>query len=196
MDPDGVPCLVSPWFPNGNLIEYLQSHPNANRLSLASDVTKALRYLHSIPVVHGDLKGENILVNSNGSACLCDFGMSQFLDEALRITGFTTSTANTGGTNRYLAPELLDEVPKTTESDMWAFGCVIMQTLTDQLPYQQLNRPSALVLAITRGEPPYNQNSDFIRDSLWSCLTKCWSTDPEERPTISDLARHLYLNNS
>ncbi|KAG8949235.1 hypothetical protein FRC03_000406 [Tulasnella sp. 419] len=191
MDPDGAPSLISPWYPNGNLIEYLASHPDANRPSLVSDITEALQYLHSIPVVHGDIKGENVLVDSDGSARVCDFGMAQFLDEALQITGFTTSMAYSGGTDRYFCPEILDEEPKTTMTDIWAYGCLVLLTLTGQLPYQHLSKRVALFNAVMRGDLPYKKPEGVIQDSLWNCLVKCWAFDPNDRPSISDLASHL-----
>ncbi|KAG8920918.1 hypothetical protein FRC02_000567 [Tulasnella sp. 418] len=143
---DGIPSFVSPWYPSGNLRDYLESNPNANRLSLVSDVAEALSYLHSIPVVHGDIKGENVLVNARGVACICDFGLSQFLDEALKITGFTTTQSNIGGTDRYLCPELLEEEEKTTMSDMWAFACLIM------------------LVRLPLTVPPLENSADFAQD--------------------------------
>ncbi|KAG8937814.1 hypothetical protein FRC03_007829 [Tulasnella sp. 419] len=126
LDSAGILSLISPWYSYGNVIEYLTLNPIANRLSLVSDITQGLEYLHSIPVVHGDIKPENVLVDSNGSASICDLGVAQFLDEALRVTGRTTSTPDTGGIDHYCCPELIEGKPKTTMSDIWAFGCVVM----------------------------------------------------------------------
>ncbi|KAG8948916.1 hypothetical protein FRC03_000538 [Tulasnella sp. 419] len=120
MDPYGIPALISPWYPNGNVVHFLNSNPDADRPSLALDAADGLTYLHSIPIVHGDLKAENVLVDAEGRASLCDFGMSQFIDEATRITGFTTTHANAGGTDRFLSPELLSDEPKTVATDIWA----------------------------------------------------------------------------
>ncbi|KAJ7845457.1 kinase-like domain-containing protein, partial [Mycena leptocephala] len=65
-----------------------------------------LQYLHEQNVVHGDLKGLNILVTPSGRACIADFGLSSIAN-AMTMR-FTHSTANTGaGTARYQAPELL-----------------------------------------------------------------------------------------
>ncbi|KAG8916744.1 hypothetical protein FRC02_003616 [Tulasnella sp. 418] len=191
LDSDGIPTLISPWYSYGNLIEYLTSNPIANRLSLASDITEALEYLHSIPVVHGDLKPENVLVDAEGSARLCDFGMAQFLDEALRNTGYTTSTGNAGGTDRYFCPELLDGEPKTIMSDIWALGCVVMLTLTGHRPYQQHNTRVATFKAIMIGDLPYKKPGKFIKESLSNALVRCWSFDPKDRPSTSDLVSHL-----
>jgi len=57
--PDEPPpfCLVSPWMNNGILTEYLRTNPKANLLQLWFDVGKGLQHLHSLNIVHGDLRG-------------------------------------------------------------------------------------------------------------------------------------------
>ncbi|KAG8941692.1 hypothetical protein FRC03_004181, partial [Tulasnella sp. 419] len=170
MDPQNLPTLVSPWYCNGNVIQYLESHRGCNRLGLAIDVANGLSYLHSIPVVHGDIKGENVLIDANGHASLCDFGMSQFLDEACRITGFTTTSAYAGGTDRFLCPELLEDEPKSIATDTWAFGCLVVQILTDQVPYESIMKKHAVPLAIIRGVLPMNNRHHQVEGALWCCL--------------------------
>ncbi|KAG8926019.1 hypothetical protein FRC03_009686 [Tulasnella sp. 419] len=191
MDPSGNPVLISPWCPNGNVVHFLNSYPDANRPALALDAAEGLTYLHSIPVVHGDLKAENVLVDNSGRACLCDFGMSQFIDESARITGFTTTHANAGGTDRFLSPELLSDNPKTTTSDIWAFGCVVVQILTGQIPFEWITQKYAVIPAIMRGERPIKGRDGRVDQELWDCLEKCWTMDPEDRPEASSLQREL-----
>ncbi|KAG8957609.1 hypothetical protein FRC03_009975 [Tulasnella sp. 419] len=191
LDAQSSPTLISPWYPHGNVIQYLQSNPEADRTSLASDVASGLTYLHSVPIVHGDLKGENALVDVNYRASLCDFGMSHFIDEANRITGFTTTSAYAGGTDRFLCPELLEDEPKTTATDIWAFACLVVQILTDQIPYANIKGKHALPFAIIRGEPPMTNDEKRIDERLWQCLTKCWDKAPDNRPAAPKLSLEL-----
>ncbi|KAG8916689.1 hypothetical protein FRC03_009302 [Tulasnella sp. 419] len=165
---DTSPALISPWYPNGNLNHYITTHKHADRWSLTSDVVNGLEYLHSIPISHGDLKGENVLVDGDGRASLCDFGMSQFLDEASRITGFTTTNAYIGGTDRFMSPEVCDNVQKTEATDMWALGCLIVQILTDEIPYKHLSARTAVLLAIIGGKPPSDTRNPNIHVMLWA----------------------------
>ncbi|KAF8596234.1 kinase-like protein, partial [Ceratobasidium sp. AG-I] len=66
--------MVSPWMKEGNLVHYLQREPGANRLNIASPFADGLSYLHRQGIVHGDLKGANILVSDSGVPLLTDFG--------------------------------------------------------------------------------------------------------------------------
>ncbi|KAG6825181.1 hypothetical protein H0H92_004440 [Tricholoma furcatifolium] len=65
-----IPSLVYRWMENGDLVSYLKRHPDSNRVYL---------FLHERSIVHGDIKGINILVNSSGRACIADFGLSSIL---------------------------------------------------------------------------------------------------------------------
>ncbi|KXN84357.1 Dual specificity protein kinase zak2 [Leucoagaricus sp. SymC.cos] len=121
-------CLVSPWMDNGNLVNYLQENPTAPRRPFICDVIAGLQYLHDNNIIHGDLKGVNVLVNAEGRACISDFGFSSVLiDQAISQTMPTSQ--NLGGTVRWTAPELLDEPEAypSKASDVWAFGCVCYQ---------------------------------------------------------------------
>ncbi|KAG5635984.1 hypothetical protein H0H81_009452, partial [Sphagnurus paluster] len=98
--------LVSPWAHDGDLSSFLEANTEASRSLLCLNVTQGLEFLHKKRVVHGDLKGVNVLVDSSHRAYLADFGLSGFDD--LEIVQWTTQSAEAskGGTVRYQAPEL------------------------------------------------------------------------------------------
>ncbi|KAJ7229443.1 kinase-like domain-containing protein, partial [Mycena rebaudengoi] len=117
-------CMVSPWMEHGTVLNYLKEYGHSNVDKLLYEIVQGLAYLHSSRIVHGDLRGTNILINEDWSACLADFGLS-IVDNAT----FSTTT-NRGGSLYWMAPELL--VPDqfglkfalTPASDVYAFGCV------------------------------------------------------------------------
>ncbi|KAG8957484.1 hypothetical protein FRC03_010081 [Tulasnella sp. 419] len=192
MRPDHLPRLVSPWYPNGNVIEYLQKHPDTDRPKLLLDVARGLTYLHSLPLVHGDVKGENVLVDAEGCARLGDFGMSTFIDHALHITGFTTTTQG-GGTPRCSAPELLYDEQKTKKTDIWAFGCTAIQIITSLVPYPDLYRITAIQASIMCGNPPLppEYTAPTPQETvLWEDIRRCWLS-PDDRPEINWLAERI-----
>jgi serine/threonine protein kinase len=75
-------------------------------------------------VIHGDIKGTNVLVDSQGCPKLCDFGLAKTLEE--NPSGLTTAEVFVGST-RWLAVELLSENSRTRQSDIWAFGHLIIE---------------------------------------------------------------------
>ncbi|KAG9092276.1 hypothetical protein FRC06_000165 [Ceratobasidium sp. 370] len=79
--------MVSRWSTNGTLPQYVSSNPNADRLCLGHQVATALDYLHRIDVVHGDIKGANVLISNEGYAQLTDFGSSMLKHSTMQFTG-------------------------------------------------------------------------------------------------------------
>ncbi|KAF8621360.1 hypothetical protein AX15_007832 [Amanita polypyramis BW_CC] len=125
-------ALISPFCANGNISKYIDEVPSANRLRLILDVAKGVEYLHSRDVIHGDIKGQNVLVTDDGRAMLCDFGRSKVINHR----GFTTTFV---GAARYMAPELIvsgEEMSETgddnynpshfmsKESDVYSFSMI------------------------------------------------------------------------
>jgi serine/threonine protein kinase len=106
IEDDGTPELISPWFEHGDVLSYLTKFPSADRKKLVCQVADGLSYLHAqtpSPIVHGDLKGGNVLINRDGDGALCDFGLSKLLQDCPSMSRFTTSNAGVG-TLRWCAP--------------------------------------------------------------------------------------------
>lgn len=81
----------------------------------------AIEYLHKMGVIHGDIKGLNILVSAQHSALLCDFGLARLLDSV------TSVAQKEKGTLRWQSQEILDGHPKSYASDVYAFGITIYE---------------------------------------------------------------------
>ncbi|EJT97102.1 kinase-like protein [Dacryopinax primogenitus] len=84
-------CLVSDRMTNGNLLQYLERHPDTNRVSLGASVSHGL----APPITHGDIKANNILISRHGIPLLSDFGLAFVLDDpaTMMMTNATTSGA-------------------------------------------------------------------------------------------------------
>ncbi|KAG8855843.1 hypothetical protein FRB96_006665 [Tulasnella sp. 330] len=196
LDLDGTPCLVSPWFENGDVLTYLKKHPFADRRRLVRQVAEGLIYLHSQDVVHGDLKGGNVLVDSSGDASLCDFGLAKLMRNC--PTSFTTSNVGMG-TLRWCAPELLMESSenKTQATDVWAFAGLALEILTGRVPFYNYNNDIWVTVAIAQGLIPARK--DYVElpedNKFWDVLEACWKTDPSERPSMAELAPAIFNDN-
>ncbi|KAG6908624.1 hypothetical protein DXG01_003949 [Tephrocybe rancida] len=194
-------CIVSPWMTNGDVHKYMSSNPHVARLPLAADVANGLVYLHDNRMIHGDLKGPNILIDDAGRARLADFGMSSVINSN-DILGWNSHArgALKGGSLRWQAPELFSlvngESPvNTMESDVYAWGCVCFEILTGQVPFSHIRNDFAVMMHVTSGgRPPRPDPPNSVpemTDDIWSLLERCWIQDPRERPTSADIIHTL-----
>ncbi|KAG9042373.1 hypothetical protein FS837_010955 [Tulasnella sp. UAMH 9824] len=191
---DNSPMLLSPWCENGNLSRYISQHPELTRsekIDLLCHAARGLLHLHNLnpQIVHGDIKPENVIVQDNLVAALCDFGISKIHVE--QHTGLTTS-GKTGGTSGYQAKELLEEDPATPATDVYAFGGLILAAMSGKQPFWN-KKPSVTIIAVFQDKIPARADHPKLpaSDPLWDLLTKCWSGDPESRPHMSKVLETL-----
>ncbi|KAF6742818.1 kinase-like domain-containing protein [Ephemerocybe angulata] len=202
-DDAGRMCLISPWAEHGCVRDYLQRNPDVNRYSLVRDSCQGLLYLHNHGIIHGDLKGVNILVTKSGRACVADFGLSAVAESEIMKWTSLASSAGVGGTVRWQAPELFDpnteEAKPTKMSDVYSLGCVFYEIFTGEIPFHEVSRESTVISHMQSGRQPSKPSPDSLPFSTWglseevwnSCIHQSWSRTPEERPTIPYLLRRL-----
>ncbi|KZP23839.1 kinase-like protein [Athelia psychrophila] len=197
------PSFVCPWLENGNISKYLKARADdlgmAGRLQLLCEVAAGLSYLHASGVVHGDLTGANILITDDGSACLCDFGLSSVAAE-FQGTSYITSTI--GGNWRWAAPELYNiaedgAVPMvSTHSDSYSYGSVTLEILSGQIPFAYL-RDAQVIMEVYRGKKARRpQDAPHVTDQLWAFVNQCWVEPPTARPSAEQLVQSIqrFLN--
>ncbi|EJD06807.1 kinase-like protein [Fomitiporia mediterranea MF3/22] len=184
--------LVLPFCAHGDSKKYIDCHPDADRMSILIGTAAAMFALHSAepPVVHGDIKAQNILISDNHQALLADFGLSRICE----TKGFTTQTIN--GSCRWMATELVRAsaedrpVRTTTASDIWSFGMTILEVLTGRPPFPELWNNAAVFMKIHAWDDHFERPSDScISDAVWTLLVACSRKDASARPD----ARHVGL---
>ncbi|KAJ8077745.1 hypothetical protein PM082_002178 [Marasmius tenuissimus] len=189
-------CLVSPWMDKGDLHHYLKKTPRdaVDHLSLAYDIAAGLAYLHSKKIVHGDLKGVNVLIKVDGSASIGDFGLSRIAES--HTTRFTASTSRPKGTTRWISPELLDpkSVSMTSKSsDIYAYGCVCYEIFAGNVPFYNLLHDAAVILAVVvdKQHPDRPVNVPELTDPMWEIMVSCWQHDQHLRPSSAEVLARI-----
>ncbi|KAK1217164.1 hypothetical protein PQX77_020172 [Marasmius sp. AFHP31] len=188
-------CLISPWMDRGDLTRYLKRTPReqVNRLVLAYDVAAGLSYLHDKKIVHGDLKGLNVLINADERALIGDFGLSRVVEA--HAPGLFTSTTGAKGTTRWSSPELLDWVsPCSTSirSDVYAYACVCYEIFTGKQPFYKLQHDGAVINAVLNKKYPDRlEEAEELNDQLWEIMVSCWQHDQYLRPSAADVLARI-----
>ncbi|EGZ28970.1 hypothetical protein PHYSODRAFT_470510, partial [Phytophthora sojae] len=192
-----TPFVLMDYCDNGPLDKFLR-HDEINRYKLSLDVlaqaAQAVAKMHSVGIVHGDLKCDNILVSENAQAKLCDFDRS-FDWSAMKDRRLVNGTAAAAGIEitdavRYLAPECVNGMLPSTKSDVYAFGMTIYHALVGESPYADISSDEELRTCKLNGElPPRDQK--LMSDGAWALITQCCNAVPDQRPTMEKVMVEL-----
>ena len=134
----------------------------------------------------------NIMIDGDLRARLADFSLiTLFSDQG----SFLTSCIE-GGTARWMGPELLDpqsfglnKSRCTRESDCYALGMVVYETLSGHAPFEECSHAAAVV-KVLRGERPGRPQGVFT-DEIWHLVEHCWKHTPADRASVKDALRCL-----
>ncbi len=173
-------CLVMKYIDGQSLLKRLkhrtQPLPEAEALRYARDVCRALVYMHSRtpqPVLHRDLKPDNILCDSTGHIWLIDFGLARGVPALLAADPDTDSQA--AGTPGYAPPE---QWRGQTEprSDVYALAATMYELLTQRSP----------AFAGLAASPPVYQLNPTVRDEVANLIARGMAPDVHARPSAQD----------
>ncbi|KAK1231569.1 MAP kinase kinase kinase activity protein [Marasmius sp. AFHP31] len=180
-------CLVSPWMNNGHLLSFLEKNPEHDKLTAICEIAAGMTYLHSLSILHGDIKATNVLVDDHGRCLLADFGVSE--------ANTYSTTTGMKGSFRWMAPEMFGYQPVPVYAletrthnartklpqDVYAFGCTVLEVISGKPPFFPLTDPMVMfqVLNNVRPERP---KAPWCPPSVWSLVGLCWAADKHIRP--------------
>ncbi|KAF9780780.1 kinase-like domain-containing protein [Thelephora terrestris] len=197
-------AMISEWMTNGNINQFVRARRDANRFQLVTDVAEGLIHMHRNGMIHGDLKGENILIDQTGSARLADFGLLTITSDTTNIT--SSNSFLEGGTYLRMSPELLDpekfnfkDNRPTKSSDCYALGMTVYEVLSGRLPFYHYEDCTsyfiiAKVLDGAHPQRPQGAEGTWFINAVWSILERCWATNPADRPKVKDVRRCMEKN--
>ncbi|KNC55085.1 TKL protein kinase [Thecamonas trahens ATCC 50062] len=209
------PALVTEFLDRGALYDYIHNPAMeidiSARMQWAYEIAAGVAFLHESNTLHLDLKSLNVLLSSSWTAKLCDFGLSALArtavgpDEETKAGSITAGTkadasgAVVLGTMYWTAPELLMTAIVATPTavappaDVYSLGIVLYELFARSLPYPLGSNTFALTLDIMRGKqrPDVAAVVADTPQEVVQIMTSAWATDPQERPTASNVAVRL-----
>lgn len=180
---NGSLYLVQEYCGKQNLNQYISNYVDCKEYIkeetiwyILIQICLGLRYLHSLKIIHRDIKSENIFVSDKDEVKIGDLGVSKISD---RI-----SKNDIAGTPLYFSPELCQGSYYTNKTDIWALGCLTYEIASQKMPFSAKNINS-LKLKIMKSDPKPIPN--FYSNELQAIIARMLDKNFFQRPSANDL---------
>ena len=180
----GIARVVTPYYENGCMHAYINGLLNSGKLMSVKEVVlksleiaQGLNHLHSLGILHLDIKPSNIILSNDDKIIVTDFGQSKLLNGEEFVTDIRLYCKN-------LSPETLENIADK-RTDIYQFGLLLYRMCNENLFQDQMSEFSSLDELkenIKDGSfPERSLNNPHIPNSLIKIITKCLHIDPAER---------------
>lgn len=179
---DKRPFLVMPYCPDGSVTKYAGDMSEEGLWRFIRDVASGLAYLHSKqpPIIHQDIKPDNILILKSGDFVVTDFGISKQLRATLRKSA---KSLNSAGAISYMGPERFSKQYQAVKaSDIWSLGASIFELATNELPFCGMGG------SLQKQGADMPELPEEFSETLNMVCQSCMAKQPWDRPTAQQLA--------
>uniref|UniRef100_A0A7S2C4M9 mitogen-activated protein kinase kinase n=1 Tax=Octactis speculum TaxID=3111310 RepID=A0A7S2C4M9_9STRA len=200
MDHDDQVNVVLEFMDRGS-VEDLVKHCRRNRVPIPEQVLAAmafqiiwgLGYLNCESLMHRDIKGGNILLNSQGEVKITDFGISRKLDDTdAKSDGDQRMASTVVGTKTYMSPERLEGKRYDDSADIWSLGIILVEAVTGNHPLIRCRNEVELLTTCTEcasGTLAEIIDQGNMSDELVQLISWCLTVDPRHRARAGDILK-------
>ena len=182
------PYLVLPYCKNGSIMKHIGQFSEKQTWCMLRDIASGLSWLHNLtpPIIHQDIKPDNIMIGDNDNYLISDFGVSTHLKSTLRKS--ISSAFSSAGTIAYMAPERFseDNTP-IMANDIYSLGATAYEMLTGDTPFGDEGG-----LLQKRGADIPTPKGNYS-NQLKTVIKLCLSEKPWERPTAEQLVKYTEM---
>lgn len=184
-DDSGSLCLVMEYADNGDLYQKIVKYQKRGKhlsekfiWSTFIQITKGLKALHELNILHRDMKSANVFLNMDGTAKLGDMNVSKVTKDGLLYTQT--------GTPYYASPEVWQDKPYNTKSDIWSLGCVLYEAASLHPPFRA-DDMQGLYDKVVKGE--YSLIQGYFSKDLKFIIKQLLQIEPSKRPNCEQILR-------
>jgi len=183
-------CIIMEYAPDGDIRKIIQKAQQAKKAppedlvwKIFIQIVQGLEALHSLKILHRDIKPGNIMLMANDVVKIGDLGVAKVLKNS-------PLTNTQIGTPYYMAPEIWRTRPYTYSCDTFSLGCLLYELISTKLPFEARSL-GELSKRITSGSYPPLPSS--VNRELSSLVTACLNVDPGRRPTMTQILNNPSL---
>ncbi|XP_058680225.1 serine/threonine-protein kinase PAK 1-like [Ammospiza caudacuta] len=157
--------------------------------AISRECLQGLDFLHSNDVIYRDVKSCNILLRTDGSVKLADFGLF------VKLTPEQSRRSSVAGTSGWLAPEVVTGQPYGPKVDIWSLGIVGIEMVEQEVPCRNAT-PVSAKQRTARGERPQLRQPNRFSSCLCDFLSCCLQTDEQKRWSAKELLKHPFVRSA
>ncbi|NXJ08531.1 BRAF kinase, partial [Odontophorus gujanensis] len=191
-------AIVTQWCEGSSLYHHLHiietKFEMIKLIDIARQTAQGMDYLHAKSIIHRDLKSNNIFLHEDLTVKIGDFGLATVKS---RWSG-SHQLEQLSGSILWMAPEVIrmqDKNPYSFQSDVYAFGIVLYELMTGQLPYSNINNRDQIIFMVGRGylSPDLSKVRSNCPKAMKRLMAECLKKKRDERPLFPQILASIEL---